>query len=738
MELDPEFARQLLETFEIELDELSQAITEGLLELEKKHGKNERQQILHGMFRAAHNIKGAAKGVGIEAVADMSHRLESIFSAFKKSSLAPDQWIITLCLETLDLMQESMQAFIKDEKSLLPGVRELCARLDSALSDGEVVPDGNMARHAMQNGKRGAPKNAANMLLRVATDKLNEIEDHAEELQAIKIALDDELARVRLLHSGMDAFARRWLAALPLLKRRDAGNMPEEIRELFVHGVDTITSLDGMAAEIRKAMHVSRGQLGRLSTALHGDLRRLQLMPAGTLLRPLARMIRDTAGKLGKKVDLQITGEDISVDRAVLDHLHDPLIHLIRNAIDHGIEIPEERLAQGKPEVGRLVLRVLSEGNQVLVAVEDDGRGIDAGKVAAAALERQLASQEELGRMSREEVLHLVFMPGFSTRETVTDVSGRGVGMDVVQTNLATLGGNIRLDTTVGKSTTVTMRVPLTLATEHGLVVRTSGTQFAIPATCIDRVMYIAKDEVVEVEGTQAVLVGGNPVPLRSLANVLELGHGETENGDNLSVAVVKNGWRSVAFMVDDIEGEREMVIKPLRPPLLSVRNVKGGTLSGSGGIIMVLDASDLIASALGKGASAYAAGRPATGKTRQSHVLVVDDSVTTRMLEKNILETRGFKVTVAVDGREAWDLIQAREFDLVVTDVEMPEMDGFALTERIKKSEKYAMLPVIIVSSRNKEEDRLTGIKVGADAYIVKDQFETRILLDVVGQFVR
>ena len=737
MELDPELVRQLLETFEIELDDLSQGITEGLLALEKKHDKNERQQILNGMFRAAHNIKGAAKGVGIEAVADLSHRLESIFSAFRKGSLAPDHGIITLCLETLDLMQESMRAFVKDEGSLLPGVRELCARLDRALSDGEVIPDVDMAHHALRDDKHGTTKKTAAML-RVATDRLNEIEDHAEELQAIKIALDDELARVRVLHGGMDAFAKRWLAALPLLKHGDTGNMPEGIHELLVHGVDTITSLDSMMAGIRKAMRASRGQLGRLSTALHGDLRRLQLMPAATLLRPLARMVRDTARDLGKEADLQIIGDDISVDRAVLDRLHDPLIHLIRNAIDHGIEIPEERLAQGKPKAGRLVLRVRSEGSQVLISVEDDGRGIDAGRVAAAALERQLASQEELDRMSGEEVLHLVFKPGFSTREVVTDVSGRGVGMDVAQTNLATLGGNIRLDTAVGKGTTVTMRVPLTLATEHGLVVRAGGAQFAIPAAFIDRVMYIAKDEVVEVEGTQAVHVGGNPVPLRGLANVLELGHDETENGTGLNVIVVRSGWRSVAFAVDDIEGEREMVIKPLRPPLLSVRNVKGGTLSGSGGIIMALDAADLVASALGKGVSAYTVARPATGKTKQSHVLVVDDSVTTRMLEKNILETRGFKVTVAVDGRDAWDQIQAREFDLVVTDVEMPEMDGFALTERIKKSEKYAMLPVIIVSSRSKEEDRLAGIRVGADAYIVKGQFETQVLLDVVGQFVR
>lgn len=736
MEPDPEFTRQLLETFEIELGELSQGITGGLLQLEKKHSKHERQQILQEMFRAAHNIKGAAKGVGIEAIADMSHRLESIFSAFRKDDLAPDQGIITLCLETLDCMKESMRAFVKGEGTL-PGVGELCARLDRALSGGEVVPAGKLAHHAVQGGQQSLPKIAENML-RVATDRVNEIEDHAEELQAIKITLGDELAKVRLLHGRMGALAKRWLAALPLLKRPDTGSMTEEIRQLFVHGVDTIASLGGVTAEIRKSMQVSQGQLGRLGATLHDDLRRLQLMPAATLLRPLARMVRDTAITLGKEVDLQIIGDDISVDRAVLDRLHDPLMHLVRNAIDHGIETPEERLAQGKSKAGHLVLRVCSEGNQVLISVEDDGCGIDADRVAAVAVERQLASQEELDGMSRDEVLHLVLKPGFSTREVVTDVSGRGVGMDVAQTNLAALGGNIRLDTAVGKGTTVTMRVPLTLATEHGLIVRASGTQFAIPVIFIDRIMYVAQDEVMEVEGTQAVRVGGNPVPLRGLANVLELGHDETENGAGLNVIVIRSGWRSVAFAVDDIEGEREMVIKPLRPPLWSVRNVKGCTLSGSGGIIMVLDTADLVASALGKGASAYAVGRPATGKTRQSHVLVVDDSVTTRMLEKNILETRGFKVTVAVDGREAWDLIQSREFDLVVTDIEMPEMNGFALTEHIKKSEKYAMLPVIIVSSRSKEEDRLAGIRVGADAYIVKGQFETRVLLDVVNQFVR
>ena len=434
----------------------------------------------------------------------------------------------------------------------------------------------------------------------------------------------------------------------------------------------------------------------------------------------------------------EISGDEIEIDRVVLDGIHDPLIHLLRNALDHGIESPQQRTAKGKPAEGKLRVSVSSEGSQAVMTVQDDGDGISVERIAASARKKKIISEAELAAMGRDDILGLIFRPGFTSKEIITNISGRGVVLDVVVANLRKLEGSVQVETDEGKGTRFILRLPITLATDHGVLVRSGGSVFAIPTSAVDRIMDIRPEQILEVEASHAILYNGRTIPLRDMATTLQLEARERINQKMLPVVIIAKGWDSVAFLVDEIIGEREIVVKPFRPPLLAVRNVTGGTLTGSGEVIMVLNPSDLVDSAMHGNLAHMRSPGDEADIEKVPQVLVVDDSITTRTLEKSILEHAGYKVTVAVDGKQAWDILQMEhDFSLVISDVEMPLMNGFELTELIKQSELLKHLPVIIVTSLAKEADRRRGIEVGADAYIVKGQFETKILLDVVKQLI-
>lgn len=736
----------LMDTFAIELEEQLQNITDGLLVLEKGVEDSERRQTLESVFRAAHNIKGAARGVEVTDVADIAHHLESVFAVLKRENRSPDGAVTDLVLESLDAMRQAMASSGSQQAPGL-GKNALIARLErvaveplvheadqpvvaAQASPATIADAGIEADRRAEAGKpaAGNQQRAADVV-RVHVNKLENLASMMEELQVAKIGMDDHLVSMQQLRNRVQELTSGWHRATARTSQADRDGW-------LKRSADTIAELDMASARAHREMRAGTSRLGILVESLQDSVRMMRLVPVATLLRPMSRSVRDIARELGKKVSFEISGDDIEIDRMVLDGIHDPLVHLLRNALDHGIEAPQQRLNKGKPAEGRLRISVSSEGSQIVLTVQDDGGGISADEIAASARKKKLVSETELAAMGRDEILGLIFRPGFSSKEIITHISGRGVGLDVVVMNLRKLKGSVQLETDEGKGTRFILRLPITLATDHGVLVRAGGAVFAVPTSAVDRVMEINPEQIVEVEASHAIMHRGRSIPLRDLAATLELETQERINKKILPVMVIAKGWDNVAFLVDEVIGEREIVVKPFRSLLQSVRNITGGTLTGSGDVIMVLNPSDLVDSAM-RGSLAHLHHVESAEIAKVLRVLVVDDSITTRSLEKSILEHAGYKVSLAVDGKQAWDMLQELVFDLVVTDVEMPKMDGFELTALIKQSERLKRLPVIIVTSLAREEDRKRGIEAGAEAYIVKGQFETGVLLDVVGQLI-
>lgn len=749
MDLDPEIIQQLLATFALEMDEQLQQVTDQLLQLEKGLPPEECARAYDTVFRAAHNVKGAARGIGAEAVGELAHQLETLFSQLKRGGGVPPPALVDVSLAVLDGMRRIYGGWSMGEPLPARLEKEYQALLQR-LATVEVT---NVAAAAAPEPAAAAPLSAppppaaapevidplpaGGEVLRVELARMRTVSALAEELEVTRAEMLEHLARVRQMERRLTHLAQVWQRVHPLFEMA-AGSDDGELYAALREQDELVGGLRGLGTDIHKGLRGSTRRFHQLSDALQHNVRMLRLVRVSNLLRPLMRSVRDMARELGKDIDFQVSGDEVEIDRVVLDSIKDPLTHLLRNAIDHGIETPARRQAAGKALRGKVQLTVAATGSRIQVRLEDDGAGIDADAVGRLAVQKGVLSADELRTLDRAQRMAIIFRPGFSSKEQVTNLSGRGVGLDVVKANIQALKGQVRVDSEPGRGTTFLLDLPLTLATDQGLVVRAAGADYLIPETAVEQVLELGRDAVRTVEASQVVLYQGRPVPLRDLGAILERGPALLTNPERLPIVIVSYGWRMAALLVDDVVRDREIVVKRLGWPLKAVRNVGGAALTGAGGIMMVLNPADLVASALGAATAALGTAAAAAPAPRAApHVLVVDDSITTRMLERSILEKNGYRVTVATHGRQAWDLLQSNRFDLVVSDVQMPLMDGIELTGKIKQSDSFRHIPVIIVSSLGNEIDKRRGIEAGADAYVVKAQFETGALLEIVRRLV-
>ncbi|MFZ5519406.1 MAG: hybrid sensor histidine kinase/response regulator [Candidatus Zhuqueibacterota bacterium] len=776
--MDPIQLQQVLTIFKAEADEHLQKLNEGLLLLERESDESQRQALFQELFREAHNLKGAARAVDFRQVEEIAHKVESLLSALKQKQVAITRPLIELMYSSLDVIGKLVELNFKENSTHreIFGVNQLLQALENgALGRAfELDPDkmevaakptpkenqeAAPRKKSTANGTKGPRKqnsdsaagstksNPEGQLLagqeieetiRVSTPKLNKLMARANELMEKKIEAEQrviELKQIRdeirrLYRDGAKSKSARYDDGATL----DSYYFPATGGDSWLKGrLQIIASqMDDYYRKLSKDIK----ELSASTRNLQEEIKQVRMLPMATILSPFKRMIRDMAAETNKLVNVTFTGAETEVDKKILEDLKDPLTHLFRNALAHGIETPEQRRQLNKSESGVISFHVHQKGNQLVLELSDDGAGIDLEKIRTEAVSRKVVSPDELQEMKNHELIDLIFRPGFSTNSIITDLSGRGVGLDVVRQTAEKLHGVVHVKSEKNKGTSFILKLPISLVTLQCILLVVAGRMFAIPTLAVDRIIRVSYEEIKFASGREMIELEGRPVAVVSLAKILELPemHPGRFDDNKISLIVVSVNETLIAFIVDRFIGNQEIVIKPLGKQLVRVRNIAGATILGDGQVVLMLNVSDLSRSAT---KMRLTSGRPKheIETAQKKHVLVIDDSITTRTLEKNILEVAGYDVTTAVDGEDGLRMVNAMDFDAIVTDIQMPNMDGFEFTRQIKDNVRFKQIPVILVTSLDSKQDKERGIEVGADAYIVKKSFDQRSLLETLEQ---
>jgi two-component system sensor histidine kinase and response regulator WspE len=733
----------MLDLFRMEVDSQAQALTVGLLALERDPKEADQ---LERCMRAAHSLKGAARIVGLGAGVRITHAMEDCFVAAQQGRTVLRQEHIDELLRGVDLLQQMARTAEQDmerwEAQKLGDVTALLDALNRAVerpaaaheigaapANTERPQDEDLPaalREETAEGENGAVIRVTaenlNRLLGLAGESLVEsrgFKSFAESLLRLKRfqydlhrsldRLREQLSQQRLSDQAKAALAEAQRRAL-------------ECQQFLAQRLVEMDTFD------RRAAH--------LSHRLYDGALACHMRPFADGVQAFPRMVRDLARTLGKQLRLDIAGQDTQVDRDILEKLDAPLGHLLRNALDHGIESPEERLAAGKSAEAVLSIEARHNAGRLQVTVADDGRGIDLERLRAAVIERKLSNAETVAKLADAELLEFLFLPGFSMKEAVTDISGRGVGLDVVQSVLKQIRGTVRIVTRRGEGTRFQLELPLTLSVARTLLVEVGTEAYAVPLAYIRRALKLARGDIEMLEGRAHFNLDGRSIGLVTAHQILGVVAPQAE-ADLLAVIVLGDVTHLYGLIVDRFLGERELVVQTLDARLGKIKDVAAGALMEDGSPALILDVEDVIRSIekLASTGSLSGVARDASDGAggKRKRVLVVEDSFTVRELERKLLVNSGFEVEVAVDGLDGWNAARTSHFDLVITDVDMPRMDGIELVTLIKKDPHVKSLPVMIVSYKDRPEDRRRGLDAGADYYLAKGSFHDETLLRAV-----
>jgi two-component system chemotaxis sensor kinase CheA len=729
---------RLLATFRVEAEEHLQAITTHLMALERGLPPAEARVVVETTFREVHTLKGAARSVSLMDIETLCQACESVLSRITREQLGLSRPILNGLQEAIDGVARLVAGrrdpiAAREIVERLERAAELAAEKAEPAVETEVPPADAAAEPA-------GPGPAQIDTIRLATAKLDALLFQAEDLLSPKLAAGERVREARALVDQVAGFRTaldRVPAARPLAlaTRRDG-----QVSDLRAAPDSDLRSLEAQARGMLDRLVRDQRAIARTIDGLQEEMRRIRMMPASTILDLFPRMVRDLARDQGKEVEWVAQGTDLEVDRKVLEGVKEPLIHLVRNAVDHGIEAPPARAHAGKAPRGRVAVTFSSlEGGRIEICVEDDGSGLDPAQVREAAVRLRLLSPQDAQGLTDQEALDLVYRSGLSTSPIITDLSGHGLGLAIVKERAERLGGQISLATRAGAGTTVRMILPAAIATFRGLLVQAGGQSFLLPTEAVERAIRVVSGEAESVEGREMIRWNGRPLSLARLGWLLGLPDrdDETEPGRTHHPCVIMRfGEERVGLLVQEILEEQEVLVKELRPPLVRVRNVAGAGLLGTGQVVLILRPADLFKS-VRQSPRPAAPSAAVEERDHQMVILVVDDSITTRTMEKNLLEAAGYQVRVAVDGSDAWRLLKSEQFDLVVSDVDMPRMDGFDLTARIRGDRKLAELPVVLVTALESREDKERGIEVGANAYLIKSTFDQSNLLEIIRRLV-
>lgn len=732
MSLDRNALQQrLLGSFKVEADERLSVLADGLANWREEGASRES---IESLFREVHSLKGAARAVGLQPIEQLCHAWESLLGAVRAGTLELSPLRVELCRYVLRVVQKLHAGQPADGEEQA----QLIEDLEAAARGAAVSLPESAAAIPAPPAEPGT--------VRVSAGRLDALLFHSETLLQHKI---EARAHVRLLGEHRLACEPQRGHQLPaggtLQRLRESAQVlpaanQDALKALLDHLDWSQAQMDRLhfeAIHLEKAgKHLSQG-LAQLSESLAEELQSVLLLAGSSLVEGLPAMVQDLASQAGKRVTLQVRGASLQVDKRILDELRSPLTHLLRNAVDHGLESPGQRVACGKPEVGLIQLELIQESaDRFELRVQDDGRGLDLTQLKARAVTAGMLSEEQAHVLSEAEAGKLIFASGLSTSALLTDLSGRGLGMAIVQESVERIGGRIELENAAGQGACFHLHLPLNLSTFRAVIVRNAERTYAVPALAVERCLRLPASAVKTQENRPTLVFEEQVLPVWTLFDVLGLDAQARSNGI-LTLLLMKVRGERFFLLVDELLGDQEITVKNLGRQLLRVRNLLGATVLGDGQLVPILHPGDLYRSALATTASALVQVSADGPDARSQRLLIAEDSFTSRGLLKAILEGAGYQVATANDGLEAWNALQQGPFDLLVSDVEMPRMDGFTLTSRIRADRELTQLPVVLVTALHSAEDRARGLEAGANAYLVKSGFEQDSLLDAIRRLI-
>ena len=761
--------KEIMEDFLIEAFELIEQIDHDLVELE---ANPEDLELLNRIFRVAHTVKGSSSFLNFDVLTELTHHMEDVLNKARKGELKITPDIMDVVLESVDMMKGLLESIRDNGSDSAAGIdiKNICVRL-TQISEGEAPSAAAEAPAApspepVKEPEPVAPAvEAAPEVSDAELSKLSDSEVEAEIERLLKVRKAEDQARraskgiapkspEEIAPAASTAPAP---AAKPAPSReRDADKKvpaassnsavaQEQTIRVEVKRLDHLMNLIGELVlgknrllkiyddveeryegeKFLEELNQVVSSLSLVTTDIQLAVMKTRMLPIAKVFNKFPRMIRDLSRDLGKQIDLEISGEETELDKSIVEEIGDPLVHIIRNSCDHGIEDPETRKAMGKPEKGLVQLKAYNEGNHIVVEIVDDGKGLDADMLKAKSIEKGIITEREADAMSEKEAFGLIFRPGFSTAAKVTNVSGRGVGMDVVKTNIEKLNGIIDIESEVGKGTVMKLKIPLTLAIIQSLLVGTQEEFYAIPLASVLETVRVPIDDIYTIDGKNVLRLRDEVLSLVRLSDVFGV-EKVFDGGDHTYVVIIGVAEAKLGIIVDTLVGQEEIVIKSMGDYLQNIPGIAGATIRGDGRVTLIIDVGAMMEMAKDIKVDIRAEIEDSTKakeKPSDYKVLIVDDSKMDRTIMQKALEPTGVTIIEATNGVEALNVIKSGEhsFDAILIDIEMPRMDGYTLAGEIRKYSKYRNLPLIAVTSRTSKTDRLRGVEVGMTEYITK-----------------
>ena len=759
----------LIDLFRVEAENHTATLSTGLLALES--GKPLESADIEPLMRAAHSIKGAARIVGLDAAVRIAHVMEDCFFAIQKSRRSLSANDVDHLLSGLDLLKQiselpeaGFDAWTSQNQERVDQTAEIITAIAERPEEApaparQVEPSETAPEPAPPAAPieppptaKAAPAEVVHAPISAASTATSaDTPDRVVRVTAVSLTRLMSLAGESLVQSRQ---LRPFVDSLLTLRTEQSKllNTLQSLQERLVlaglapDGVelDTLeyakTQATECALQLGEAIdhlddYSRRGE--DLSTRLHHEVRASRMRPIGDGLRGFPRLVRDLARQLGKQVTFEVIGENTGVDRDILEKLEAPLNHLIRNSLDHGLETPDERKAVGKSPTGSIRLEARHRAGMLQILLGDDGRGIDPEKIRGKVISLGLSSNDLAMKLNEAELLEFLFLPGFSTKSSVTEISGRGVGLDVVQSMVREVSGIVRVTSKLGKGSRFTLELPITMSVIRALLVEIADEPYAFPLNRIERILRLPSSEVQILEGRRHFVLDGEAVGLVDARQVFELSSTGVHH-DKMAIVVAGDRTHRFGLIVDSFLGERDLEVRPLDPRLGKVPNLNSAAILEDGRPVLIFDVEDLVRSIdnLVSGRrmqQTFAEAGPSGNRGRRQRILVVDDSITVREVERQILEAKGYHVEIAVDGLDGWNTVRSGHYDLVISDVDMPRMDGIQFVTRVKQDIDLRQTPVIIVSYKDREEDRMRGLDAGANAYLTKSSFKDETFLQTV-----